>query len=123
VPPGWQLPTEKRPRLLRTVPLQEAAGPQATAGNAQVVEPPAQVPAHSAVPPQGARGERGAPVTVTQVPGEAGSAHPSHWPAQARSQQTPSTQKPLAQSPVPVQPLPRRRLHAPAASQVSWPLQ
>jgi len=45
-----------------------------------------------------ARVPRGWPLTVLHVPTLPSSAHPWHWPAQAPSQQTPSTQKVLAHS-------------------------
>ena len=49
----------------------------------------------------------GAPeASVEQVPGLPATSHASHWPVQARSQQTPSTHAPDAHSPLPPQEVP-----------------
>jgi len=58
---------------------------------------PSQAPAHDEPSEsQAVRWPRGAPVTDLHVPALPVSAHASHWPLQALSQQTPSVQKPLA---------------------------
>jgi hypothetical protein len=69
---------------------------------------PSQVPPHAdPSEAQDAREPCGAPDrTVEQVPALPATSHASHWPAQARLQQTPSTQAPVAHSLSPPQVLP-----------------
>ena len=53
---------------------------------------PLQYPAHALPSPaQAARDPCGAPMTFVQVPTKPATSQASHWPAQARLQQTPST--------------------------------
>jgi hypothetical protein len=94
------------PAPLQTVavvaePPRQLAATQVVAlpGKTQAVPPlPVQLPAQGAVPPQGARPERGVPLTVTQVPTLLVSLQPWHCPAQATLQQTPSAQVALVHS-------------------------
>jgi hypothetical protein len=64
---------------------------------------PPQAPLQGEVPAHATRDPRGAPMTGVHLPTEPASAQLSHWPAQALSQQTPSTQFPVAHSAVVVQ--------------------
>jgi hypothetical protein len=91
-------------------PLQEAASvavPAVQDGARQEVESPGYVHAAgwtpSQRPPQAVpsvaqalRVPCGVPVAVEQVPTLPATSHASHWPVQARLQQTPSTHSPLA---------------------------
>jgi len=101
-------------------PLQEApsvALPPAQDGARQEIESPgyvhaagwtpSQLPPHS-VPSeaQAFRVPCGPPVAVEQVPALPATSHASHWPVQARSQQTPSTHCPVAHSLSPPQEVP-----------------
>jgi len=60
-------------------------------------------PGHAGSPPHNGRAgvavRCGVPVTGVQVPTDPLTSQAWHWPAHARSQQTPSMQLPLAQSP------------------------
>ena len=89
-----------------TFPLQPSARQVLeTPGNVHaILEPAAHDPAQTPLPPQAARGACGAPeVTAAQWPTVAGTSQASQAPAQAPSQQTPSTQNPEPQTAATVQ--------------------
>src|SRR6185436_2413218 len=110
------------PRGVKVVP-EQVVEPQAPVGNLHDGPLPSQIEAHSPLPGHEPRPPWGTPPTKPQVPAAPARLQNSHWPLQARSQQTPSMQRPETHWVPSEQPTPSAFLvmQVPAASQVVPP--